>query len=51
MDTFYILTFLNDNSEMCRSRFDSEDEAMAAWYNEPRRLFLDEVRRIEDNFR
>ena len=51
METFYILTYLNDNGEICRTRFVDEDEARGAWYEEPRRLFLDEVRRLEDGFR
>lgn len=49
MKDFWVVTYMDDNDQIRRQRFDDEDAARSAWYNYHKPIFLDHVRRYESN--
>jgi hypothetical protein len=49
MKTYWILTYLDENDQLARYRYDDEDSAREAWYITPFALKLEEVHLLESN--
>ena len=47
MEIFWVLTYIDDEDQIYRQKFDNEDAARSAWYAADRPLFLDQVYRYE----
>lgn len=48
---YYVLTYIDENDQLRRQRYEDEDSARRGWYNQQNSLKLEEVQVLESNLR